>query len=126
MKTTGSSPTITAPIRPKAVPPIPPPTAAPPIAPRIIVCNSPVIVVDLRGGEIEQLAIPRDMAARRVKQEGAPAHHRRFHPSGATLQGADPVDQLAKVEWFDQVVVGSRIQALDAIGRRVASRQHQN
>src|SRR5438477_6749512 len=47
MKTTGSSPTMTVPTRANSVPPIPPPSAAPPIAPRITRSNSPVIVVYL-------------------------------------------------------------------------------
>jgi hypothetical protein len=48
MKTTGSSPTKTVATRANSVPPIPPPSAAPLIAPRIIRSNSLFIIVNLQ------------------------------------------------------------------------------
>src|SRR5436305_8357302 len=54
----------------------------------------------------------------------------RFITGAPTPRGrrcsAHPGDELPEIEWLDQVVVGPRVQALDAVGRRVASGQHQD
>src|SRR5438552_8505012 len=82
--------------------------------------------VEFRGREIEQLAVHGDVPASRVQRQGSPVHHRRAGPAWSPLQRAHPGNELPEIEWLDQVVVGPRVQALDAVGRRVASGQHQD
>jgi hypothetical protein len=50
---------------------------------------------------------------------------RPIDPAWTPLQRPDARHQLAEVEGLDEVVVGAGIEALDAIGRRVARGQHQ-
>src|SRR3989441_4771679 len=82
--------------------------------------------VEFGGGEVEQLAVHRHVPPGRVERQGAAVHYRRADPARSPLQCAHPGDELAEVEGLDKVIVGARVQALDAVGWRVASRQHED
>src|SRR5947209_8017889 len=82
--------------------------------------------VEFGGREVEQLAIHGDVPASRVQRQGSAVHHRGADPARTPLQRAHSGDELPEIEGLDEVVVGARVQALDAVGRGIASGQHQD
>src|SRR5207247_4612068 len=58
--------------------------------------------------------------------QGSAVHHRGADPARTPLQRAHSGDELPEIEGLDEVVVGARVQALDAVGRGIASGQHQD
>ena len=57
---------------------------------------------------------------RRIERDRTPLDDRRRAAGAAAQQRADPRRELGQLERLDDVVVGARVEALDAIGDRVA------
>src|SRR4029077_11159087 len=52
------------------------------------------------------------------------ADDRRIDPARPALERAHPGEELAEVEWLDEIVVGARVEALDPVGWRVTRGEH--
>ena len=59
------------------------------------------------------------------RAEPTRAEHGGVDAARPALQCAYPGQQLAEVEWLDQIVVRARVEAPDPVGRRVPRREHQ-
>ena len=82
--------------------------------------------VELGGRQVQQLAVEGDLAARWVQREPATVQDRRTHAARPSLQRSHTRNQFAEVEWLDEVVIRTRIEALDSVRRGVARGQHQD
>src|ERR1051325_1991407 len=81
----------------------------------------------LGGGQVNRIVAPEQFAAREVKTERAePDLARRRRDSGPALQDvADAQDQLARLEWLDEIIVGAVLEAVDAVLRLAHRGQQQ-
>ena len=74
------------------------------------------------GGKVEILSVPRHPAFLAVKTEVGvfydviPVRGFGAHSLGAAQQGAASGHQLPEPEWFDQIVIGTHLEAEDSIG----------
>ena len=64
-------------------------------------------------------------ARRRVQRQVAHRQDGLVHAARPALEGADAREELAEVERLHEVVVRPGVQAADAVGRRVARREHE-
>ena len=76
--------------------------------------------------EVELLIAAPGSMCRGIEAEVADLQHRRPLHLPAPGQSADPCEQLLEGERLGEVVVGSRVEADDAIVHGVACRQHQH
>ena len=82
--------------------------------------------VELRGRQVHRRSVDLDLAPRGVERERASGDRGAVDVARAPLQRADPGDELAEVERFDQVVVSAGIEALDPVRRGVPRREHEH
>ena len=82
--------------------------------------------MEFRGRQVQQLFVQGHMATRRIQRQGATLEHRCTDASWSALKGAHPRDELTEVKRFDEVVIRTRIEALDSVRRSIARGQHQD
>ena len=67
-----------------------------------------------------------DLAGGRIEPEVGALQHRSCGERWAALQGVDTGNQLGEVERLDEVVVGTAVEARDAVRRSVAGGEHED
>ncbi len=81
---------------------------------------------ELLGRQLDLDLAPPDAMPGRVEPEVADGELGRARLRSTASEGAQPREQLAEREGLAEVVVGTRVEALDSIVDRVTRRQHQH
>ena len=78
----------------------------------------------LRQGQ--RLVVHAGFAAERIDAECAQSHFGLLSSHLAALQGVDPGDEFIQIERFDEVVVGTQVEAENAVRDGIARGHHQH